>query len=389
MEPKFSAKVNGKPYELAGKTKPFSDSKEMSVDMEIKDVDIPFYLNYVPVKMNCKLVSAALDAKFNINFIMQKGSAPRLKIAGDLGLRNIAVDDLQKNKVLRLPALSVAAESIEPLVPDIHISKITLQTPELVVVKSSDGKINLAGLVGAAPPKDAKGREGKGAQAPEKPAAEKPQAQKGASAKLKARVDDFTIDSASIVFTDNSTRRPVRISLAPLNFKLANLSTGEGKGGDIELSTLIDNTGKLSISGPVKIEPDLSADLSADLSIDAKNIGIRAFQPYFIDKVRLNVKRGSVSTSGRLAYGSDKEKKPQVRYSGKVSVSNLATMDKAHSNDFLNWKQLYFDQLETGVNPFFLNIKGVSLSDFYARVIINPDGTLNLQNIFGEEKKAG
>jgi hypothetical protein len=68
-------------------------------------------------------------------------------------------------------------------------------------------------------------------------------------------------------------------------------------------------------------------------------------------------------------------------------VSNLATVDESHANNFLNWKQLYFDGFQIGYNPFFLNIKGVSLTDFYARIIINPDGTLNLQSIFGSSEE--
>jgi hypothetical protein len=34
----------------------------------------------------------------------------------------------------------------------------------------------------------------------------------------------------------------------------------------------------------------------------------------------------------------------------------------------------------------FVNIKGISLTDFYVRLIINPDGTRNVQHIFGKEK---
>ena len=46
--------------------------------------------------------------------------------------------------------------------------------------------------------------------------------------------------------------------------------------------------------------------------------------------------------------------------------------------------------LQVGYNPFFLDIKGISLTDFFVRIIVNADGTLNLQNIFsgGEKKEA-
>ena len=70
-----------------------------------------------------------------------------------------------------------------------------------------------------------------------------------------------------------------------------------------------------------------------------------------------------------------------------LSVTNLATIDKAQSNDFLKWKKLSFDQIQTGYNPFFLHIKTISLADFYARIIINPDKTINIQDIFSDDSK--
>ncbi|MEQ8204400.1 MAG: AsmA family protein, partial [Smithellaceae bacterium] len=40
VEPKFSANINGRPFELKGKTKPFLDSRETVFDINISDLDI-------------------------------------------------------------------------------------------------------------------------------------------------------------------------------------------------------------------------------------------------------------------------------------------------------------------------------------------------------------
>ena len=48
VQPYFSAKINDTLYTLQGKTKPFADSLETSLDINIKDLDIPYYLAYVP-----------------------------------------------------------------------------------------------------------------------------------------------------------------------------------------------------------------------------------------------------------------------------------------------------------------------------------------------------
>ncbi|HUH66421.1 MAG TPA: DUF748 domain-containing protein, partial [Syntrophales bacterium] len=147
VEPRFSAKINGNPYELVGKTKPFIDSRETSFELDIRDVDIPFYLNYIPVKLNCKLTSARLDLKMNINFIMHKDKPPSVKLAGDIALTKIALDDRQNKKILRVPALKVSLASVEPLVPDIHLSRIFVEKPEVAVVRDREGEINLLNLL--------------------------------------------------------------------------------------------------------------------------------------------------------------------------------------------------------------------------------------------------
>ncbi|MEQ8254268.1 MAG: DUF748 domain-containing protein, partial [Smithellaceae bacterium] len=120
-----------------------------------------------------------------------------------------------------------------------------------------------------------------------------------------------------------------------------------------------------------------------------KNIAIRTFQPYFADLLKASVKQGAVSTAGKLSLTVKGKEPPKVKYAGKIYVSDFAVVDELYANDFLKWKQLYFESLQAGYNPFFLDIKGISLTDFFVRIIINPDGTLNLQNIFNTgEKKA-
>ena len=65
-----------RPYELRGKTKPFADSLETVFDIEFEDLDLPFYLAYVPFKMNFRVPSAFLDAKAKITFLRSKDKAP-------------------------------------------------------------------------------------------------------------------------------------------------------------------------------------------------------------------------------------------------------------------------------------------------------------------------
>ena len=368
--PKFSAIVNDDKFELAGKTQPFLTSRATSFDLNVQDLDIPFYLNYVPAKTNFKLNSALLDTKMKLNFVMYKDKSPSLVLSGNATFKKIILDDLQKNKILHIPYLSINMTSVEPLVPDIHLADITIQSPDLVIHRNKQGEINLLKL--------AQKQTEKEKTTPKETAAATPAKETG----LKFRLDNFFIDKADFTFIDDKTYKPVNIHLAPLQLKATNLSLEKGAQGNIDLAFTLDKKSEISAHGPLGLEP-----LNSNLALDVKNISIRALQPYFTDKVKIDVTRGTVSTAGNLTLAKDKKNELVIKYSGKAYVNNLATIDKAQSNDFLKWKALSFDQIQTGFNPFFLRIKTISLNDFYSRFIINPDKTTNIQDIMSDESK--
>jgi len=369
VEPKFSAVINNNKFELAGKTQPFLTSRATSFDVNIQDLDIPYYLNYVPVEMNCKLKSARLDTKAKINFIINKDKSPSLSLTGGVTLRNIVLDDLRQNKILQLPSLSVDMASVEPFISNIHLAKIAIDSPELVIRRDKEGKINLLNLT-KKPSEKPSPKKAEKASAPDK------------KSELKFRVDDVSLEKADITYMDFQPTEPVKLHFSPLSFKAANLSTQQGATGKIELEGTLNKKGEFKDKGTIILEP-----LSIDVQSDWKDIGIRAFQPYFTDKVKMDVTRGTISSTGNFSLNRNKKDELVIKCTGSISISNLTTLDKAQSNDFLKFKRLSLDKIRFGFNPFYLNINTISLADFYARIIINPDATANVQDIFGAKKE--
>ncbi len=104
FSPHFSARIDDALYTIEGKTKPFADSLETSIDVNIKDLNIPYYLAYVPMKMNFKVVSASVDTEARVSFIETKEKKPSLTITGNVSLKNIAVDDAKGKPLLQASA---------------------------------------------------------------------------------------------------------------------------------------------------------------------------------------------------------------------------------------------------------------------------------------------
>ena len=366
VEPKFSTNINNNKFELAGKTQPFLTSRATSFDINIQDIDIPYYLNYVPAKMNCQLKSARLDTNIKLNFIVNEDKSPALTLNGNVVLRDVILDDLKNNKILHLPSLNVNMASVEPFVSNIHLARIAIESPELVIRRDKEGEINLLNLT-------------------KKQAEKLPQKEAAAASKKKSgfkfRVDDVLLDKADIIYMDSQPSDPVKLHFSPLSFKAANLSTEKGVTGKVELEGILNKKGEFKDRVTLTLEP-----LSVDVQSDWKNIGIRAFQPYFTDKVKMDITRGTISSTGNFSLSRNKKDELVIKCTGSVSVSNLAALDKAQSNDFLKFKRLSLDKIKFGYNPFSLSINTISLADFYTRIIINPDASLNVQDIFGDNQ---
>ena len=90
--PVFEANVNGSPFALRGKTKPFSETRETTLDLDLKDVDLPYYLAYAPSDVPSKLLSARLDLKLVLAFTQPARGRPALVLSATAALRKVAVE---------------------------------------------------------------------------------------------------------------------------------------------------------------------------------------------------------------------------------------------------------------------------------------------------------
>jgi len=357
VTPYFSANINGGLYTIEGRTKPFADSRESSFDIEIKNLDIPYYLPYVPLKMNFKMLSGLLSTKTSISFIQHRDKKPSITIKGDTTLKDLAVDELDKQRLIRMPTLQVSAVSLEPFASVYHFSKIALSGPELVIRRNKSGKLNLLSLI---PPKK--------------------EVKKKDEAPVTLKIDDLGIEDGKIQFFDAVPPMEGRFDISGLSLKGSHISTERNTKGNMSLSLRLDKTGVVTVAGPVGIDP-----LSANLAINVKSVNLSSVQPYIDDKMKVSITDGKVSTSGRVNLQAMEKDNLKMSFAGNILVANFATIDKVNAESLLKWKSLFFKNVQAGYNPLYLRISDISLTDFYARMIVLPDGTMNLQHITEEQ----
>ncbi len=156
-----------------------------------------------------------------------------------------------------------------------------------------------------------------------------------------------------------------------------NLSSASGSApGKIDLKAKVNRSGALSVAGALGLAP-----VHADLALDLKGVELLALQPYFTERINLLVTRADLSTRGRLLLDGNPDGSFKGGFRGDATLGNLATIDKSNANDFVNWKSLSFSGVDARLAPFSLGIDQITLSEFFARVIIDPSGRINLQDI--------
>jgi len=121
------------------------------------------------------------------------------------------------------------------------------------------------------------------------------------------------------------------------------------------------------------------------MEFDLKDLDIMPLQPYFTDKVKILVTDGRLMTAGRITLNILEGGDINASFRGKASLSKFSSVDKAKANDFLKWNSLYINGIDFHYRPLKVAINEVSLTDFYSLLIINPDGTLNIQGIVKDE----
>ncbi len=571
VQPSFNAKVNGTPFSFKGRTKPFEDSLETRLDINIKDLDIPFYMAYSPIKMLFKMPSGLLDTNTEVSYVQYRNRPPSLNVTGNVALRKIKVVDLKGNPLISLPAFEMSFAPSDLIAKKIHLAKVMLQSPGLNISRDRTGKINLLALLpekepggklpdkettplsldadhiqvadgkiefsdiksvpfrttlqtieigidnlSTSPDKKAKAElsfqtESKESVRLESDFSINPLFSEGAlklgqlqlrkyspyysrsvlfdvekggldlstkyvfkktekepeiglaelsaeltSLKLRKRgekddflnipavsvkntsvdlikrevsigslssrngllkirrysdgklnvqsllpesgasggkpvktkkgqellvtLKDIAADRYTVKIEDSVPQGPVNLIAERIAFRGANLSTIKRSKGRASLSFLVNKKGSVRTNGSVSINP-----LAANMRLNVKGIEIAPFQSYFTDRIKIMVTRGDISLNGAVSVGHSRDGIMKSSYKGEAFVRNFASLDKATAEDFLKWNSLYFGKIDAAYNPVYVNIDEVALTDFYSRIIINKDGTINLQGILQEK----
>lgn len=189
------------------------------------------------------------------------------------------------------------------------------------------------------------------------------------------RVARLAVDDLRFRFEDRSTQPVAVQEISGLRLQGENLSNEKGGKGHLSVVGQINKQGSLKVDGSVQLVP-----LDLALAVETQAIPLLPLQPYFADRVNVELSSGQISSKGSTSLHLDGDGL-KAGYRGSATLGNLRAVDKANRTDFLRWKSLYFGAIDFRLEPLSIRIGEIALSDFFARMILSEAGRLNLQDI--------
>ena len=331
------------------------------------------YAPYYGDSVRFDIHGGSLDARSGYSFAEGK-EGPEFRLSGlgaslsDLRLRQRE----EKEEFLVIPEFSVKEAEVDLVKKRITIGGIATAKGSISVRRSAGGETNVARLV----PDDGQSAKTTGVK--------KARVKSGEEKPWGVTIRETVIDRYSVRFEDRTTDPPVEIALDRLRLKAENIATGRKQHGKFSFATLYNEQGSVSLGGTFTVDPP-----SMNAKLQAKALPIGPMQPYYTEKVKILLTGGTISAEGNVSFDAPKEKPVRAGFRGEVSVNDFSSLDKALEEEFLKFTSLHFGGVEVGYNPTSVAIREISLTDFYSRIIVNPNGTLNVQGIVAKESAGG
>ncbi|WP_243039834.1 DUF748 domain-containing protein [Dyella sedimenti] len=194
----------------------------------------------------------------------------------------------------------------------------------------------------------------------------------------------LVLDDASVAFTDLAAGpQPVKIKLQSLKGGVDDLSDRLNEPRAMKLEGQA-GRGSFNVTGKVQPIPAV-----ADLQLATRQLDISLFESYISVPLNVTISSARLSSNGKLHYDG-RGKTPKLAYRGNVALEQVRVQDKLTGDDFLRWRTLSGSGVNVDYGPGTprLHIGGLVLSSFYARMIVNADGKLNLSDVVANPEQA-
>jgi Domain of Unknown Function (DUF748) len=215
---------------------------------------------------------------------------------------------------------------------------------------------------------------------------------------------DVEVDAGAVTLEDLALSRPVRLDLSQIKLQVKNLQPLARSQPDMPVSLQLRmgsmqnnraEPGRVSLDGTLRLPGKPDADgLRTKLKVQAERLPVHALEPYFGDRLNLDLLRADTSYRGTV----DAAMPPaglRLALAGNAALDDFRASTLSPAEDLLAWKSLQVRGLQLAMVPgqaTKVSVDETVLSDYFARLIIDETGRINLQGLVkhdGEAPAAG
>jgi uncharacterized protein involved in outer membrane biogenesis len=289
VQPAFSAVVNGTQLVVDGRSKPFADSLESSIEINLTKVDLPYYLAYVPLSLKTKIRSAVLDTHLKVTFVQFRERVPRVDVSGTIALSKLEVLDDKNRPLLSWPLFEIALDSSDLLSNKLAVRRVLLESPQVHLRRDARGELQWVSLLPAPPKSEATAI---------KPAVKSPLQKKSEEVATPWQVElgEFKLNKAMIAYSDGSNPRPFQTTLSPLTITVEKFSTVKGSKAGLHMVAALSTGERFNLRGRLGIFP-----VAFDGTMTIKNISLPSYAPFYESQILFDVRSGMLDLSVPVA----------------------------------------------------------------------------------------
>ncbi len=143
--------------------------------------------------------------------------------------------------------------------------------------------------------------------------------------------------------------------------------------------------GTLAVDGTARVEP-----LETDLRVDLRNFDLVPVWPYVADRLSVDFVRGELSSRSRLQLAASPAGPLRVKLDGGLRLVDLQVLSPGSNEELLRWQALDIERvnLALGEGPADIQLGTIALADFFARLVVSPQGRLNLVDMLPRPQAA-
>ncbi len=373
VQPSFAAVVNGAPLEFKGQTKPFASSLDTELNINFADLDLSYYLSYLPGQRNFTVTSGRLSTRLVLSFLQPADGQARLQLSGTTTLANVIIESNrqgERHRFAKLPKLTATFGPGNLLAGELFLDDITLEKPDISLKFRPDGVFYLP-IVATAVEKEIEKRSRQETEAKDETVKKK----------FACRISHLKINHGILNFHDERVEPVFAARYEPLDLEISNFSNEPEKQTEYNLKITSDAAEELQVDGSFILEP-----VTVKAHLDLSKVPINRYRPYYHTFFHGDFSSGYVATGGTLNFIQKAGEKAET------SLDDFALeLTELEVNDPGGARILNLPELKVAAKRIDLGKRDVIISSCRARDgLVNirrqADGSFNLMDFKPDDK---